>query len=247
MCVGGVIYNNTWGAAWPPAAAQTLLHYFAGTGTTPQDFDAIFSGDLGEVGSTLLHELMHKADCPVENHQDCGCLLYDVAAQNVQAGGSGAGCSAAVLAAHVLPGLVERRWRRVLFLSTGALMSQTTFLHMNYLWAFVVGGAICVVGQLLIDYTKLSPARILTGYVVAGVILSAVGLYDPLVKLAGAGASVPLLGFGHLLAQGVVKAVDEIGLPGVFTGGIGAAAGGITASLVFALLAALVGKSKDQN
>ena len=96
---------------------------------------------------------------------------------------------------------------------------------MNYLWAFVVGGAICVVGQLLIDYTKLSPARILTGYVVAGVILSAVGLYDPLVKLAGAGASVPLLGFGHLLAQGVVKAVDEIGLPGVFTGGIGAAAG----------------------
>ena len=91
---------------------------------------------------------------------------------------------------------------------------------MNYLWAFVVGGAICVVGQLLIDYTKLSPARILTGYVVAGVILSAVGLYDPLVKLAGAG---------------------------VFTGGIGAAAGGITASLVFALLAALVGKSKDQN
>ena len=116
---------------------------------------------------------------------------------------------------------------------------------MNYLWAFVVGGAICVVGQLLIDYTKLSPARILTGYVVAGVILSAVGLYDPLVKLAGAGASVPLL--GHLLAQGVVKAVNEIGLPGVFTGGIGAAAGGITASLVFALLAALVGKSKDQN
>lgn len=116
---------------------------------------------------------------------------------------------------------------------------------MNYLWAFVVGGAICVVGQLLIDYTKLSPARILTGYVVAGVILSAVGLYDPLVKLAG--ASVPLLGFGHLLAQGVVKAVDEIGLPGVFTGGIGAAAGGITASLVFALLAALVSKSKDQN
>ena len=96
---------------------------------------------------------------------------------------------------------------------------------MNYLWAFVVGGAICVVGQLLIDYTKLSPARILTGYVVAGVILSAVGLYDPLAKLAGAGASVPLLGFGHLLAQGVVKAVDEIGLPGVFTGGIGAAAG----------------------
>ncbi len=118
---------------------------------------------------------------------------------------------------------------------------------MNYVWAFVVGGLICVIGQLLIDYTKLTPARILTGYVVGGVILSAVGLYDPLAEFAGAGASVPLLGFGHLLAQGVMKAVDEIGLPGAFTGGLTAAAGGITASLVFALLAALVGKSKDQN
>lgn len=118
---------------------------------------------------------------------------------------------------------------------------------MNYLWAFVTGGAICVVGQLLIDYTKLTPARILTGYVVTGVVLSAVGLYDPLAEFAGAGASVPLLGFGHLLAQGVVRAVDEIGLPGIFTGGITAAAGGITASLVFALLAALIGKSRDQS
>ena len=104
-----------------------------------------------------------------------------------------------------------------------------------------------MIGQLHIDYTKLTPARILTGYVVGGVILSAVGLYDPLAEFAGAGASVPLLGFGHLLAQGVMKAVDEIGLPGVFTGGLTAAAGGITASQVFALLAALVGKSKDQN
>lgn len=118
---------------------------------------------------------------------------------------------------------------------------------MNYLWAFVVGGAICVVGQLLIDYTNLTPARILTGYVVTGVILSAVGAYKPLAEFAGAGASVPLLGFGHLLAQGVVTAVDEIGLPGIFTGGLTAAAGGIAASMIFAVLAALVGKSKDQN
>ena len=110
---------------------------------------------------------------------------------------------------------------------------------MNYVWAFVAGGLICVVGQLFIDYTKLSPARILTGYVVAGVILSAVGLYKPLVDFAGAGASVPLLGFGHLLAQGVQNAVDE--------GGLTAASGGIAASLIFGVLAALVGKSKDQN
>ena len=118
---------------------------------------------------------------------------------------------------------------------------------MSYVWTFLVGGAICVIGQLLIDYTALTPARILTGYVVAGVVLSAVGLYDSLVEFAGAGASVPLLGFGHLLAQGVVSAVDEIGLPGIFTGGLTAAAGGIAASLVFGVLAALVGKSHDQS
>ena len=114
---------------------------------------------------------------------------------------------------------------------------------MNYVWAFVVGGAICVIGQLFIDYTKLTPARILTGYVVAGVVLSAVGVYKPLAEFAGAGASVPLLGFGHLLAQGVVRC----GLPGAFTGGLTAAAGGIAASLIFAVAAALVGKSRDQN
>lgn len=118
---------------------------------------------------------------------------------------------------------------------------------MNFVWAFVVGGALCVVGQLLIDYTALTPARILTGYVVAGVVLSATGLYAPLVEFAGAGASVPLLGFGHLLAQGVCEAVAENGLIGAFTGGLTAAAGGITASLVFGILAAAVGKSRDQN
>ena len=118
---------------------------------------------------------------------------------------------------------------------------------MNYLWAFVVGGAICVAGQLLIDYTKLSPARILTGYVVAGVILSAVGLYDPLVKLAGAGASVPLLGFGHLLAKGVRAAIEEEGAIGILTGGLTAAAAGITTSLVCGVVCSWAGKSHDQN
>ena len=100
---------------------------------------------------------------------------------------------------------------------------------MNYLWAFLVGGAICAVGQLLIDLTKITPARILTGYVVAGVVLSAVGLYAPLAEFAGAGATVPLLGFGNVLAQGVKKAVAESGLLGAFTGGFTSAAGGICA------------------
>lgn len=117
---------------------------------------------------------------------------------------------------------------------------------MNYLWAFLVGGAICVIGQLLIDLTKLTPARILVIYVVAGVVLSAVGVYKPLAEFAGAGATVPLIGFGHLLAQGVIDAVEQQGLIGALTGGFTAASAGITASLVCGFLASLVFHSKDQ-
>ena len=118
---------------------------------------------------------------------------------------------------------------------------------MQLIRAFVVGGALCVIGQLLLDYTGLTPARILTGFVVAGVALSALGLYGPLADFAGAGATVPLLGFGHLLAQGAVEAVEEKGLLGALTGGSTAAAGGVTASLVCGFLAALFSRSRDQS
>ncbi len=118
---------------------------------------------------------------------------------------------------------------------------------MQLIRAFVVGGALCVIGQLLLDYTGLTPARILTGFVVAGVALSALGLYGPLADFAGAGATVPLLGFGHLLAQGAVEAVEEKGLLGALTGGFTAAAGGVTASLVCGFLAALFSRSRDQS
>ena len=118
---------------------------------------------------------------------------------------------------------------------------------MNYFWAFVVGGGICVIGQLLIDLTGLTSARILTGYVVAGVILSAVGLYGPLAEFAGCGATVPLLGFGHLLAKGVRTAIEEEGAIGILTGGLTAAAAGITTSLVCGVVCSWVGKSHDQN
>ena len=115
---------------------------------------------------------------------------------------------------------------------------------MEYVWAFIVGGFFCVIGQLLIDLTKLTPARILVAYVVAGVILTAVGVYQPLVDLAGAGATVPLTGFGYTLAKGVQQAVAEQGLLGVLTGGLTATAGGIGAAITFGLVAALVGKSR---
>ena len=118
---------------------------------------------------------------------------------------------------------------------------------MEYLKAFVSGGVLCIVGQLLIDRTKLTPARILVGYVTAGVILSAVGIYQPFADWAGAGATVPLTGFGHLLAKGVKKAVAEQGLLGAFTGGLTSAAGGITAAVFFGFLVALLFKSKPKG
>jgi len=113
--------------------------------------------------------------------------------------------------------------------------------------AFAVGGLLCALGQLLIDYTKLTPARILTMYVVAGVILGAIGVYEPLVDFAGAGASVPLTGFGNLLSRGVREAIAKDGFLGIFTGGFTAAAGGICAAVFFGLVVALAFKSGDKN
>lgn len=114
------------------------------------------------------------------------------------------------------------------------------------LWAFLVGGALCLIGQVLIDVTKLTPARILTAYVVAGVLLTAVGLYKPLVEFAGAGATVPLTGFGYALAEGVRKAVDEYGLVGAITGGLTATAAGITTAICSGLIMSLIFKSGDK-
>ena len=118
---------------------------------------------------------------------------------------------------------------------------------MDYLKAFLVGGGICLLAQLLIDYTKLTPAKILVGFVVMGVILGGIGIYQPLVDFAGAGASVPLLGFGNTLAKGVREAVQEDGFLGVVTGGLKATAGGITVAISAGLLASLIFKPKDKS
>lgn len=118
---------------------------------------------------------------------------------------------------------------------------------MNYLKAFVVGGLLCVVGQILIDKTKLTPARILVGYVVFGVFLSAIGIYEKLVEFAGAGATVPLTGFGHSLAKGVKEAIGEKGFLGIFIGGLKATAGGIAAAITAGLTMSLIFKPKDKS
>ena len=117
---------------------------------------------------------------------------------------------------------------------------------MEYVKAFAVGGGLCLVGQILIDKTKWTPARILVSYVVLGVILGGLGVYEPLADFAGAGATVPLTGFGNTLAKGVREAVDQQGFLGIFTGGLKATAGGITAAIVFGLLAGFLFKPKDK-
>lgn len=118
---------------------------------------------------------------------------------------------------------------------------------MDYFKAFLVGGILCLIGQILIDKTKLTPARILVGYVVGGVILSALGIYEKLAKFAGAGATVPLTGFGHAIAKGVRKAVTSDGFLGILTGGLKATAGGITAAILAGLIVALIFKPRDKS
>ena len=118
---------------------------------------------------------------------------------------------------------------------------------MDYIKAFLIGGLLCLLGQILIDKTKLTPARILVSYVVAGVILGGLGLYAPFADFAGAGATVPLTGFGYCLANGVKEAVDSQGILGVFTGGLKATAGGITAAIVSGLIVSLIFRAKDKS
>ena len=118
---------------------------------------------------------------------------------------------------------------------------------MDYVKAFLIGGALCLIGQILIDKTKLTPARILVSYVVIGVLLGAIGVYEPLIEFAGAGASVPLTGFGNTIAKGVREAIQKDGFLGIFTGGLKASAGGITAAVVAGLLASFLFKAKDKS
>lgn len=120
---------NNMGAAMAPAAAATLLRYLKDTGSAPEDFDRIYTGDLGHVGSQLLRDLLAAEGLLLKNHVDCGCILYDATEQTVKSGGSGPGCSASVLCGHILPRLERGTQKRALFIATGALMSQTTFLQ----------------------------------------------------------------------------------------------------------------------
>ena len=279
----GITDPNNMGAAMAPAAYDTIRAHLQDTGREPGFYDLIITGDLGQLGGELLRELFQQDGVDLSpRYADCGLMIFDLERQDVHCGGSGCGCSAAVLTGHLLPGMRAGRWNNILFCPTGALHSPpppargspfpgsatpspsptaapppetggpsstmtVRCFFVQYLNAFLCGGVLCAVGQVLLDRTKLTPARILVCYVTAGVLLGGLGLYAPLVEWAGAGATVPLTGFGFTLAKGVQKAVSQHGLLGALTGGISATAGGITAAIFFGFLVALLFRAKPKR
>ena len=124
---------------------------------------------------------------------------------------------------------------------------QSVEVNMEYIKAFIIGGLLCLIGQILIDYTKLTPARILVSYVVAGVFLGGIGVYETIAQFAGAGATVPLTGFGYTLSKGVKEAIDSSGFIGIFIGGLKSTAGGITAAIIAGLFVSILFKVKDKS
>ena len=196
---------------------------------------------------------------------DCGMTIFDQNLQDTHAGGSGCGCAAATLSAYILPKISRGEWKRVLFVPTGALMSTVSYNEgasvpglahgivvescleeevLDYINAFWVGGLICALTQILLDRTKLMPGRIMVLLVCSGSVLGAFKIYPVIQDFAGAGASVPLLGFGNLLWKGVKEAVEKEGFIGIFMGGFKASAVGISAALIFGYLASLIFEPK---
>ena len=244
----GITDANNMGAAMAPAAADLILNNLQDLNIQPTYYDLIITGDLGYVGSDLLKKLLKKEGYDINNqHIDCGIEIYDKETQDTHSGGSGCACSAVIFCSKIFRQLKNKEVNRLLFIPTGALMSPTSEVNfMDYIKAFLVGGIICVIGQVLIDKTKLTSARILVLFVVLGCILGGIGIYPKIVDFAGAGATIPLLGFGNNLAKGVINEVNNVGFIGIFSGGIKSAATGITASIAFAFIMALIFNPKEK-
>ena len=265
----GITDANNMGAAMAPAAYETLRAHFADTGRTPDYYDLIVTGDLGKIGHTVVTRLFQDDGIELEGlYTDCGLLIYRpggagrtrrrlrLRMQRSRARGASAEAAgrrpdpAAVVCgdrrAHVAHRIHAGR-KHPRNLPRRGDRNAGEHMILGYVKAFLVGAVLCMIGQILIDKTKLTPARILTLYVVAGVVLGAVGVYGPFAKWAGAGATVPLTGFGNLLAKGVRDAVAEKGVLGAFTGGFEAGAAGICAAIFFGLLVAMCFKSKDKQ
>lgn len=266
----GVKDVNNMGAAMAPAAMDTIITHFKDTGTKPENYDLILTGDLGKLGSEIFLDLMeHNGYRLGTNYCDCGQMMYSDNQKTFQ-GASGPGCSAIVLASYVLSKMESNEYKKVLFAPTGALLSplssqqgdsipcichaitiervkENWCMWLMYLKVFAVGGLICMLGQLLIIKTTLTSSRILVLFVCIGAVLEGFDLYDPIVSFAGAGATVPITGFGRSLAKGVIDAVKEKGVLGLFTGGLTATSGGIAAAVIFAYIFSAIFSSKTKK
>lgn len=252
------------GACHGASSGRSNLQHFVDFGSKPEDYDAVYTGDLGEVGKKILLHLLRENGYDLSKvHGDCGIEIYENETQDTHSGGSGCACSAVVLASMIIPKLIDGTWKKVLFVPTGALMSKTSFnegengcrdrtcdlsgrskIIMEYIRAFLVGGIICILVQILMDHTTLQPGRIMVLLVIAGVILGALGIYKRIEEFGGCGATVPLSGFGFSLWKGMKEAVDNHGFLGLFEGGFTAAAVGTSAALIFSYLASLIFQPK---
>lgn len=276
VCMGkvtdwGVKDIANMGAAMAPAGMSTLTSFFEDTNTLPEDYDLIVSGDLGKLGSDILKDLMEKAGYKLgKNYVDCGHLIYSNEQKALQ-GGSGAGCSACVFNSYLLNKIEQGTFKKILFMATGALMNTTvnqqgetipaiahlvvverwggkmTEALLMYLKVFLVGGAICLIGEVILITTKITTARILVIFLMAGAILGGFNLYGYLVDFAGAGATVPITGFGNALARGAILGGLTDGFFGALAGGLLSASLGISISIGASYLVALLSSSRTKK
>ena len=254
----GITDANNMGAAMTPAAFDTLAAHFRDLGRGFADYDLVVTGDLGRLGRELLIELLREKKIDVDEGKlfDCGCEIFSER-QDVHSGGSGCGwpIEARFVYGDGRAAQPDKQYagrecaRHRACRRDRASKGEGRVIEILWMLvkAFLVGGLFCAIGQVLIMKTQLTSARILVGYVTAGVILGALGLYKPIVDFAGAGATVPLLGFGYALARGAIEGVKETGILGAFTGGVTAAAGGIAAAVFFGYLAAVLFKPKMKS
>ena len=228
----GITDANNMGAAMAPSAFETIRSHFDDLGAAPEDFDLIVTGDLGKGGQGILLDQFHQVGVNLEDrYTDCGVLVFDLEDRTSTPVGPGCGCSAIVLCGYLLDPAPPGQAPPAPVLGTGALLSPTSsqqgesipgvcrrihlyrkeVSNMEYLQAFLVGGILCLIGQILVDKTSLTPARILVSYVVAGVVLGALGIYEPIVQLAVRELRFPSPALATTLAKGVRKAVTEEG------------------------------------
>ncbi len=253
------------GGAMAPAAVDTIEIHLKERGVDPSYYDLIVTGDLAHIGREVSLDLLKKHGIKIneDQFQDCGLMIYREG-QPVLAGASGAGCSASVVYGHLLNRMKKGEIKRMLVVATGALLSPLTFQQnetipciahavsieyggqqcMIFFWAFVIGGFICVIGQIMFDVFKLTPAHTLSTLVVVGAILDGFDLYEPLIDFAGAGATIPITSFGNSLVHGAMQEAEKHGLVGVITGMFEVTSSGISAAIIFGYIGAIIFKPK---